>query len=1105
MPLPPVTQVYEADAAPYLDAIDQMIEATGNLAEAIDEIIARVGDMTGAVSGAADSEGRLAEAVDALTASADRQAGIIDGLVTSVDGLAGSMDEAAAATERNTIALDEQAAAAARTRDSNEEADESTGLLATHGKVAFLGIAAAVGYSVVEAAKFQSTMTQLLTQAGVSKTQFKSLSDGVLQLAGQVGDSPGSLADALYHVESSFASVGIKGPQALNLVKIAAQGASIGHADLVDVTNALDAAIASGIPGVQNYSQAMGALNAIVGSGDMHMQDLADAFGTGLLATVKGFGVSLTDVGAALATFGDNNIRGAKAGSELRMAIQALGAPGTGPVAVAALDKLNLSYTRLATDMQKGGLKLAVTDLQAHMKAAGVTGDKTGEILTDAFGKRAGSGINILIGQEDRFLSKYPDMQKGANDFGKAWQTQGQTVQQRFKDFEESLKSLAITFGTILLPAVDKIMGYLNKFMGYIEKHPVLAKFAGAVLALAIAMGVATVASSALDAAMDANPIMLILIAVLALAAGLYELYKHCKTVRDIVADVGKFFKDAWADAMHAADAVIRWFVSGPLAFIKAQLKVFEAFWKQNGAEIDKIVKAAWQSIWTDIKVAWDLIWTAISVGLDILETAWKIAWTVISVTVKTVWDIIGTIISTAVKVVTGVVGAFLQLLQGHWSKAWNDLWGATKALVGGIAKVIEDILNGLISIVSGIAKAIIQGFINGIKDMAGGVWKAVKDLAGGVISTLKSVLKIFSPSQVMVEIGQFIGDGLVQGLTGSTASKVNTAATKLADLVKSAFSAGAMGAQRYTSLSDFIQNDNTRLQILADARSKILATIKTAQAYAVSVASSTESSAGLANLTSVQNAQNGGAGLYSGDMLGDLQAQLTQIRQFGTAIQRLSKLGLSKDLINQIIQMGPAQGLQVANALLDGPVSVIKQVSQTESQITSASTALGQTAADAMYDSGKAAGQGFLSGLQGQQAAIEAVMKKIADSMVGTIKSELGIHSPSTVARYHGQMFAEGLALGVTDGEGRVAASSKRLTAALTGQAGGGGAIGGGAGGGSGVTFAPQFHLNGVMTSNKQERQAALWPLIQQAALQFNKRNGKANNGLSLESARFG
>ena len=183
-------------------------------------------------------------------------------------------------------------------------------------------------------------------------------------------------------------SLGIKAPQALNMVKVAAEGASVGHANLVDVTNALTASVASGIPGVKNYSQAMGVLNATVGAGDMTMQDLADAMGTGAVAAVKGYGLNIKDVGAALAVFGDNNIRGAKAGTDLRMSVQALAVPVS--TASAELKKLGLTQTTLAGDMQSGGLLKALDDLQSKFKANGITAKNEGEVITDLFGKKAG-------------------------------------------------------------------------------------------------------------------------------------------------------------------------------------------------------------------------------------------------------------------------------------------------------------------------------------------------------------------------------------------------------------------------------------------------------------------------------------------------------------------------------------------------------------------------------------------------------------------------------------------------------------------------------------------------------------------------------------------
>ena len=314
---------------------------------------------------------------------------------------------------------------------------------------------AAVGFEAVKmASKFDGEMTLLVTQAGVAEDQLAGLKKGVLGIAAKVGSDPDSLAEALFHVESNFESMGITSQQALKLTETAAKGAAVGHADLVDVTNALTAAVAAGIPGVEDLDQAMGVLNATVGVGDMKMQDLASAFGSGMVATVKGFGLSITDVGAALAVFGDNNIRGSLAGNQLRMSVMALGKPVS--TSEAALKTLGLTATTLAEDMQRGGLKLALEDLVGRMNAAGITADKQGQIITDAFGRKAGAGLNVLVGQMDRLESKYPALEAGADGFGKAWERTQQTFQQQTQQLEGSLQALMITLGEKLIPPLQK-------------------------------------------------------------------------------------------------------------------------------------------------------------------------------------------------------------------------------------------------------------------------------------------------------------------------------------------------------------------------------------------------------------------------------------------------------------------------------------------------------------------------------------------------------------------------------------------------------------------------------------------------------------------------
>lgn len=359
--------------------------------------------------------------------------------------------------------------------------------------IAALGFAAFGVEAVKSASKFDSEMTLLQTQAGVSGDKIDGLKQGVLGLAGKVGQDPDSLAEALYHVESNFESMGISSSKALKLTETAAKGATVGHAKLVDVTNALTAAVASGIPGVQNLDQAMGVLNATVGVGDMKMQDLAAAFGSGMVATVKGFGLSITDVGAALAVFGDNNIRGSKAGNQLRMSVMALAKPIQG--GEAALKSIGLATDTLAKDMQKGGLKLALEDLVAHMKAAGVSSKEQGQIITDAFGRKAGAGLNILVGQMDRLESKYPALEAGAKNFAQSWADTKKTAAFQLKQIQTGFEALAISIGEKLLPAVQKTLSFLSQHRTAVT-GTAEAMLGLAAAAVAVSAGMKTVAGT---------------------------------------------------------------------------------------------------------------------------------------------------------------------------------------------------------------------------------------------------------------------------------------------------------------------------------------------------------------------------------------------------------------------------------------------------------------------------------------------------------------------------------------------------------------------------------------------------------------------------------
>jgi TP901 family phage tail tape measure protein len=1115
--LPPAIQQFGIQAGEYLAGLDSMIARTDQLAGSLDGTVPAADAAQGAIDAQAaayaraakaaglmiDAQGRLRNANGQYASSAQRAA-------VEADAEAGGWDRSAAAADRAGVAA---AGAGTKTKAAGVEASGFGSAM----KTAFLGVAVAAVYGVDQAAKFQSSMEQLHTQAGVAQDKIKGLSQGVLQLAGQVGEGPQSLSESLYHVASNMASTGASGAQMLSAVKVAAEGAQVGNANLVDVTNALGAAIASGIPGVANYTQAMGYMNATVGAGDMKMQDLADAFGTGVLANIKLYGVTLQDVSAALATLGDNNIRGAVAGTDLRVAVQAMIKPAA--TAKTELADLGLKTTSFATAMKNGGLNGALQLLVTHMKAAGVSAKDQGQVITDLFGKKAGSGIGVLVGEFDRFKGKYADVKKGADQFAGDWNARTKTMSQQWNDLKSGAQALAISFGTILLPAATKVVGALAKFATFLEKHPALAAFAGAILAVAVAFKVVAAAEALFNVVTDANPVMLVILAVIALAAGLYELYKHSKLVRDIVADVGHFFAGVWRSAMEAAGAVIKWFTHGPLVLIKQQIAVFRQWWQQNGAEVMQVWHAVWGVISSVALTAWRILSTFLRLGLSLFKDEWRVAWGIIRDVLALVWNVMAQVVRTAFHIIGDIIAIFLDVITGHWSKAWHDVKKLFSDAIHGVESIASAWGKGLVRLFEDLGKNVVHGLINGIKSMFGAAGSVMSDLGSGIKGAFKSVMHMASPSKVMYELGVLTGQGLTEGITYSslgaynaakktaqnvgllfqanlvsglegTASKVGSTIAKMLSAVQSELNTGLISQGQATGLTSYLERDNARLQALATQRASIAKTIAAAKSYAASTTSNTEQAFGVMNAA-------GSTPMTAGDIAGALRQDVSQIVAFKNNIQKLAKMGLNKAYINQLIQAGPVSGGQVAAELAAGSWAQIRQVNSAESAIASASTSLGYTAANAMYDSGKAAGNGFMSGLRAQQESIVLMMKKLAEAAVQTMKRELKISSPSQVFMDHGRQVVAGFVLGLEGGTGQVGQAVKTLAGAASMPHGGIAGIGAG---GGGATFNVHLTVNGFV-GNKQELVQELGYELQHFFLQTAHRN--PTNGLSLASGR--
>jgi TP901 family phage tail tape measure protein len=644
-----------------------------------------------------------------------------------------------------------------------------------------------VAATAMMASHFDAAMELVHTQAGVAQSAIAGLSGGVLDLAGKVGESPDSLAHALYHVESSFQSVGITGQAAMSLLQTAAEGAREGNANLVDVTNALDATIASGIGGINNYSQAMGALNAIVGAGDMSMQDLADAMGSGLMAVAKSYGQSIYDIGAALATFGDNNIRGAKAATDLRMAMQAILAPvKTGE---SYLQHLGLTMTSLGDTMTHKGLTAAIAEFVQHLEAAKVPVSDWGEYVTNIFGKKAGAGIGVLVDQLGRLQSKMPDIKHGAESFASAWSATEATTSQKLHELEAGFQALMIRIGNGLLPAVDSLMSMITRNLPTIEHFgteiahlvaPVVTVFftglesilkflLGPMRDVTIAVAALAAGWAALNFVMNLNPFvaigtaLVLLVGVIvkyhkqivdaihkywheieAFLAGLALAFPVVAALVALVALVIKYHQQIFDAIKMAWDKVTAFFKGLEKAIVdpvkrtfdevkKAITGGFDQWWKSHGKEIEEVWKAAWTAIKAYFTLTWNLITSVVQTSWDTLMGILKPGLDLLLMVVKTAWDAIAAVFKTAWDIISAVVKVAVAGIESVIKIGWDTL--------AGIFNVFLDLITGHWSKAWTDIKNTATQVWNAIKTFLGSVWNAISSLVMQVVNNIKNFL----------------------------------------------------------------------------------------------------------------------------------------------------------------------------------------------------------------------------------------------------------------------------------------------------------------------------------------------------------------------------
>ena len=238
-----------------------------------------------------------------------------------------------------------------------------------------------------------------------------------------------------------------------------------------------------------------------------------------------------------------------------------------------------------------------------------------------------------------------------------------------------------------------------------------------------------TAVQTALDGAMDANPIGLIVIGVTALIGALILLYKRCKPFRDFVNHIGK-------DVAKMAKDVINWFkkvgkaignaFAGKAGWEKDLKKNFDKakkdyeknykeqqkleekqqkesqkrwdkYWKNFGKSVSK----SWKDFTKTTKNGFNSVQKAHDKWSKNFQKGWNRTWTSVGKYLQRSWKNMTSNSSNGMSTISGAVSRGMSVVHSVWTSGWNAIANFFKGIWNGIKQAAQDGMNAVISVIN--------------------------------------------------------------------------------------------------------------------------------------------------------------------------------------------------------------------------------------------------------------------------------------------------------------------------------------------------------------------------------------------------------------------
>lgn len=668
------------------------------------------------------------------------------------------------------------------------------------GGVTALGTAA-----VKTAADFDSAMSKVAAVSGATGSDFDVLREKAREMGAKTKFSASEAAEAMNYM----AMAGWKTEDMLSGIEGVMNLAAASGEDLATTSDIVtDALTAFGLTAADSGHFA-DVLAAASSNANTNVSMMGETFK--YCAPIAGsLGFSVEDTAEAIGLMANAGIKSTQAGTSLRTIMTNL----SGDVKICGA---NIGEVTVATTNADGSMR-ELSDILADCRTAftGLSESEKAAAAESLVGKNAMSGFLALMNAGEGDINKLSSAIANCDGTAEGMaDTMQDNLAGQLQILKSQLEELAISFGDLLMPAIRTIVGWIQKFVDWLNSMdegtrkvivtvalvaaaigPVLIIVGKVISAVGTIMtiipklaGVIKVvqgAFAALNATMLANPIVLITAAIAALVAAFIYLWNNCEEFR-------QFWIDLWNKIKEVAVAV--W--EALKAFFKA---AWEAI-KTTAATVWNAIKDFFSGLWEGIKSIFTTVVNAIS---TFLTTAWN----GIKNTVMTVWNAIKTFFTTIWNGIRSVITTVVNAISTFLSTAWNGIKTAITTVLNAIKSVVTTVWNGIKSTITTVVNAIknavttawnniksavsnaanaiktgvsnaFHAMLNGIKNVCGNIYGAVKSGFDKAINFVKNLA-----SEAFKWGADFIG-GIVNGIK-SMIGKVGDAVSSVADKIRS-------------------------------------------------------------------------------------------------------------------------------------------------------------------------------------------------------------------------------------------------------------------------------------------------------------------------------